>query len=53
MSMYRLWSSWPSAIEAGAPIIVSFDNDLLILNPFEGIRIVKAREFLELLDNPV
>jgi putative PIN family toxin of toxin-antitoxin system len=41
------------AIEAGAQIIVSYDNDLLSLTPFEGIRIVKAREFLELLDRGV
>jgi predicted nucleic acid-binding protein len=38
------------AIESGAQIIVSYDNDLLSLTPFEGIRIVKAREFIELLD---
>jgi putative PIN family toxin of toxin-antitoxin system len=39
------------AIESGAQVIVSFDNDLLTLTPFEGIRILKAREFIELLDS--
>ena len=41
------------AIEAGAEVIVSYDNDLLTLTPFEGIRILKAREFIELLDSSV
>ena len=40
------------AVESGAGIIVSFDNDLLSLTPFKAIRIVKAREFVELLDGP-
>lgn len=35
------------AKEAGATLIVSGDKDLLMLNPFDGIPIVTAREFLE------
>ena len=41
------------AIESAAQVIVSYDNDLLTLTPFEGIRILKAREFIELLDSSV
>ena len=41
------------AIESGAQVIVSYDNDLLTLTPFEGIHILKAREFIELLDSSV
>ena len=37
------------AVEAGAEVIVTYDNDLLCLTPFEGIRIMKARAFVELL----
>lgn len=36
------------AIVAGAEIIVSGDKDLLVLNPYEGIRILTAAEFLAL-----
>ena len=36
-------------VEAGAEVIVTYDKDLLCLSPFKGIRIMKARAFLELL----
>ena len=36
------------AITAGASCIVSGDNDLLILNPFNSIPIVSAANFLQL-----
>lgn len=39
------------AIESGAQVIVSYDNDLLVLTPFRGIRILTAREFIEVLDS--
>jgi len=32
---------------SGARCIVSGDKDLLVLDPFEGIRIVTPTEFLE------
>lgn len=35
------------AIDAKAAYIVSGDADLLVLNPFEGVRIVTAAEFLK------
>jgi putative PIN family toxin of toxin-antitoxin system len=35
------------AVEAGAQCIVSGDQDLLVLNPFEGIPILTADEFLQ------
>src|SRR5205823_4513569 len=35
------------AVEAGAEVIVTYDNDLLCLTPFQGIRIMKARAFIE------
>lgn len=38
------------AVESGARIVVSGDRDLLVLNPFLGIRIVAAREFAQLLN---
>ena len=34
------------ALGAKATVIVSGDNDLLVLDPFEEIRIVGPREFL-------
>jgi putative PIN family toxin of toxin-antitoxin system len=34
------------AVVAGGAIIVSGDKDLLVLNPYEGIRILTAAEFL-------
>jgi putative PIN family toxin of toxin-antitoxin system len=34
------------AVAAGADMIVSGDEDLLVLNPFEGIPIVGSAEFL-------
>lgn len=38
------------AVAGYADVIVSGDEDLLILHPFEGIPIVPPRTFLELLD---
>jgi putative PIN family toxin of toxin-antitoxin system len=34
------------AVVAGAAMIISGDKDLLVLNPYEGIRILTAAEFL-------
>jgi putative PIN family toxin of toxin-antitoxin system len=34
------------AVDAGAECIVSGDQDLLVLNPFQGIPILTANEFL-------
>ena len=38
------------AVAGKADVIVSGDEDLLVLHPFEGIPIVPSRAFLELLD---
>ncbi len=38
------------AVEAGADVIVTGDNDLLTLGTFEGIKIMNPRQFLELLE---
>ncbi len=38
------------AIESGADVIVTYDKDLLVLTPFEGIPIVRAHEFIDILD---
>jgi len=38
------------AVESGAAAIVTGDNDLLILSPFEGIQIVAAQQFLRRLN---
>lgn len=38
------------AIAGKADVIVSGDEDLLVLHPFEGIPIIQPRAFLELLD---
>lgn len=38
------------AVAGKADVIVSGDEDLLVLHPFEGIPIVQPRTFLELLD---
>ena len=35
------------AVEGQADIIISGDNDLLSLNPFRGIKIITAAEFLK------
>jgi putative PIN family toxin of toxin-antitoxin system len=40
------------AVAAGADAIVSGDGDLLVLNSFEGIPIVKVRAMLETLGIP-
>ena len=37
------------AVDGNADVIVSGDNDLLVLNPFEGIAIVPPVRFLEML----
>ena len=39
-----------SAVAGKAGLIVSGDDDLLVLDPFRGIRIVPARAFLQMLD---
>ncbi|MDJ0597512.1 MAG: putative toxin-antitoxin system toxin component, PIN family [Crocosphaera sp.] len=36
------------AINGNAKLIVSGDQDLLVLHPFEGISIITVREFLEI-----
>ena len=36
------------AIESSAMCIVTWDNDLLVLNPFEGIPILTPAEFLKM-----
>jgi predicted nucleic acid-binding protein len=36
------------AVAAGAQCVVSGDKDLLVLNPYNGIRIVSPAEFLAL-----
>jgi putative PIN family toxin of toxin-antitoxin system len=38
-----------AAVAGEAEVIVTGDNDLLVLHPFEGIRIVGPAEFLSLL----
>jgi putative PIN family toxin of toxin-antitoxin system len=38
------------AIESGAGVIVTYDKDLLVLTPFEGIPVVRAHEFIDILD---
>jgi hypothetical protein len=35
------------ALAAGAEVIVSSDNDLLVLDPWRGVRILTARRYLE------
>ena len=37
------------AAAAGASMIVTGDDDLLVLDPWRGVRIVRAAEFLELV----
>lgn len=39
-----------AAVAGGADVIVSGDEDLLVLNPFEGIPIVGPAEFLAMLE---
>lgn len=39
-----------AAVAGQADVIISGDQDLLVLDPFEGIRIVGAAAFLVLLD---
>lgn len=41
-----------SAKAAEAHYIVSEDKDLLVLNPYEGIQIVSALQFLEIIQKP-
>ena len=35
------------AVSAGAPIIVSGDQDLLTMNPFRGVEILSPRQFVD------
>jgi predicted nucleic acid-binding protein len=39
-----------AAVAGGGDVIVSGDEDLLVLNPFEGIPIVGPAEFLAMLE---
>ena len=41
-----------AAVSAGADIIISGDEDLLVLNPFEGVPIVGPAAFLARLGTP-
>ena len=38
------------ALAAGAEIIVSSDDDLLVLHPWRGVQILRPAEYLALLD---
>jgi len=40
------------AVAGEADVVVSGDQDLLVLNPFEGIQIVTAATFLAMLKKP-
>jgi len=42
-----------AAVAGNADLIVSGDEDLLILNPFEGIPIIRPSEFIEMLGQGV
>jgi hypothetical protein len=39
------------AVESAATAIITNDNDLLVLNPFQDIYILRAHEFLTALDS--
>ena len=39
------------AVEGHAQYVVSGDNDLLVLKEFSGIYIVKASDFLKIVDD--
>lgn len=39
-----------AAVAARADVIVTGDNDLLVLKEYEGVRILSPRQFVELLD---
>jgi predicted nucleic acid-binding protein len=39
-----------TAVAAGAELIVTGDDDLLVLKEYEGVAIVSPRQFLERLD---
>lgn len=41
-----------TAVESGAQYLVTEDKDLLVLNPYEGIHILNALEFLYVLQPP-
>ena len=41
-----------TAIAARADVIITGDNDLLVLRQYDGIQIVSPRQFLEMVDNP-
>jgi len=38
------------ALAAGASVIVSSDDDLLVLNPWRGIRILRPADYVRLRD---
>ncbi|MEP6987370.1 MAG: putative toxin-antitoxin system toxin component, PIN family [Chloroflexota bacterium] len=38
-----------TAVVSGAQYLVTEDNDLLVLNPYQGIRILNALEFLNII----
>lgn len=38
-----------TAVESGAQYLVTEDKDLLVLNPYKGIRILNALEFLQII----
>jgi putative PIN family toxin of toxin-antitoxin system len=42
-----------AALEGGAGFVVSADKDLLVLDGYEGLRILGCAEFIELLEAPV
>lgn len=41
-----------TAVESGAQYLVTEDNDLLVLNPYQGIHILNALDFLRILLPP-
>ena len=44
------WSKSPTSCEARAKYIVSGDKDLLVLQEFRGVQIVRASDFLKVVD---
>lgn len=41
-----------TAVESGAQYLVTEDKDLLVLNPYEGIHILNALDFLHVIQPP-
>lgn len=39
------------AVSAGAEYLITGDNDLLVLNPYRNINIIKAKDFEELISD--